>query len=219
MATKTMILGNSSNIVNLTANGNVVGTNIKNKGNSTTPIYFDENGIAQECSGIGGELLDVIPIEKGGTGGDSALSALQNLGLSQSIVGIKRNGGTSMDSVTVKTATYTNVGSITLEEGYIYFLTVIVRFSSNTTGLRRIHLTDTKASSDALNVISTDYSYAGSSYVYCHISVCLAGGRTLYITAYQNSGSSLTAVPRISYLAVLPATGEVSDDSDSEASS
>lgn len=48
MATKNMTFGDSSNTINVTANGNVVGANIKSKGSKTVPIYFDANGIAQE---------------------------------------------------------------------------------------------------------------------------------------------------------------------------
>lgn len=50
MATKTMTLGNSTNTVNLTTTGNIVGANIKSKGSATQPIYFDANGVAQNAS-------------------------------------------------------------------------------------------------------------------------------------------------------------------------
>ena len=52
MADKTMNLGNSSTTVNLNVTGTVVGSNIKSKGNSTTPIYFDANGVAQTVTSV-----------------------------------------------------------------------------------------------------------------------------------------------------------------------
>lgn len=50
MAVKNMNLGDSSTTINFTTNGNIVGENIRSKGSAIQPIYFDENGVAQETS-------------------------------------------------------------------------------------------------------------------------------------------------------------------------
>lgn len=52
MANKTMTLGDGNNIIDLITNGNIIGTNIKNRGDPSTPVYFDSNGIAQPCTEI-----------------------------------------------------------------------------------------------------------------------------------------------------------------------
>lgn len=52
MATKQMNIGNSTTPVNVTVSGNVVGNNIKSKGSSTQPVYFDEQGNATPIEGI-----------------------------------------------------------------------------------------------------------------------------------------------------------------------
>lgn len=67
MASKNFNFGDSSTTVNVTATGNIVGANIKSKGDASTPIYFDANGVAQPCTSASGSTSAFTTVSANGT--------------------------------------------------------------------------------------------------------------------------------------------------------
>lgn len=107
-------------------------------------------------------------------------------------IGARKTASLSSDK-TIKTSTGTQVCSISLEAG-TWLILCNVRWSSNSTGVRRCNFSTTSA--------STDINYqvgAGSSVIQVRWPTVVAptSTTTYYLNAWQNSGSSLT----------LPSTG------------
>ena len=107
-------------------------------------------------------------------------------------IGARKVASLSSDK-TIKTATGTAVCSISLEAG-VWLILCNVRWSSNSSGVRRCNFSTTSG--------STDINYQiGACNGVCQIRwptlVAPTATTTYYLNAYQNSGSSLT----------LPSTG------------
>lgn len=90
---------------------------------------------------------------------------------------------------TIKTSTATNVCSITLGPGN-WFIVCGVRFSSNSSGIRRVNLTTASADSDDQFQCSP-VSGATTQINFTRVA-SPSEETTYYLNAYQTSGSSLT---------------------------
>lgn len=100
--------------------------------------------------------------------------------------------GNLSSNVSVSTATNTNVRQLTLTPG-LWIVHGALGFASNTTGVRAIKLSTT--SGDTANTIST-MAVSPISGAYTRLTTSQAfyigsGGETVYLIAYQNSGSNL----------------------------
>ena len=153
-----------------------------------------EVGVASAQSYGGGASAEtnlVTPIANGGTGATTASGALNNLGIGT----IVTDDITSTGSIA--SSTYKSIGSITLEPGN-WVITYAVRFSASATGLRAI-LLNPVANADGsseynrktLVQIPTVTTSGWSTFVKGATILYYETSTKLYLTAYQNSGSSL----------------------------
>ena len=102
-------------------------------------------------------------------------------------------------AVSVATATWKSLGSLELTAGrWVVFANA--RFNSNATGYREILGSSSADDGTQLGYIFHDIRPAvNGTYTYCSFSSwrSLTANTTLYLNAYQNSGSSLNAIGRI----------------------
>lgn len=100
---------------------------------------------------------------------------------------------------------YVSKANITLSAG-TWVVTFGCGFSTNSTGFRKIVLSDTqnnstnyqRGSNASVNATSGDYTFMGNTAV-----IVLKTNTTLYLNCYQNSGSSLTAYPYIKAVKII----------------
>ena len=105
-------------------------------------------------------------------------------------------------NVSVPSGTYTNLGGVTLPYTGIYILSATIRFTANNTGYRRLMFSTNSAVSSstapALYTTSLDVfqnPLEASQFTSMRLSypVSDAANTKVYLWAYQNSGSTLTA--------------------------
>lgn len=119
-----------------------------------------------------------------------------------SYVGVKTSGSNSLSNNTL-----TSVGSVTLQPG-IYIIQYTCQFASNSTGYRQCGFSTSTSDISGASRALCDSRYAvyGSTTqteVVGLINISASdypNGRTFYLLANQNSGSSLTAYPRCYYI-------------------
>ena len=88
------------------------------------------------------------------------------------------------------TATGTEVCSVTLDTG-VWLLIGAVRFSANATGIRRANFSTTSGSTE-VNVQVTAGSNTQIQLRVAKLAIVTTNSTTVYLNAYQNSGSTLT---------------------------
>lgn len=109
---------------------------------------------------------------------------------------ITANGPTvtrDQDTTSLATGTWTNLASFTLGVG-VWLITAIGRFTANATGRRSIVLTTTSAGSTSFAREFADTSAAvtgGQTMAQFAVPYNNTTSRTVYLTAFQNSGGSL----------------------------
>lgn len=112
-----------------------------------------------------------------------------------------------LGSNSVSSGTVTQVGSVTLQPG-LYIIQYTCQFASNATGYRQCGFSINTSSLDGLGIEFRDIRDAVSGAVTQTEVVGIVevsassypNGRTFYLLAQQNSGSSLTAYPRAYYV-------------------
>lgn len=112
-----------------------------------------------------------------------------------------------LGSNSVANNTVTKVGEVTLQPG-LYIIQYTCQFASNSTGHRQCGFSITTSSLDGLGIEFRDIRDAVSGAVTQTEVVGIVdvsassypNGRTFYLLAQQNSGSSLTAYPRAYYV-------------------
>lgn len=118
-----------------------------------------------------------------------------------SYVGVKTSGSNSLSNNTI-----TNLGSVTLQPG-LYIIQYTCQFASNATGVRQCGFSTNTTDISGFGRAFCDSRVAANgtttqTEVVGIISISASeypNGRTFYILARQNSGSSLTAYPRCYY--------------------
>lgn len=119
---------------------------------------------------------------------------------------LSQTGITSIQTpseLSVASASWKDVASIDLDSG-LWLVWFSVRFASNATGDRRACLSLTSDSGANISLQAFDITSAVSgTYTICRaFDVRSTNGETLYLQAYQNSGSSLAVVGRISAIKI-----------------
>lgn len=107
------------------------------------------------------------------------------------------NGG-NPSAVSVPTATWTTIATLTLTKG-IWLVYATARFASNATGYRRhiIADSDTGTSANAIQSDDTRVAVDGAYTFTRTLNHYTTNGATFYLRAYQNSGSSLSTTGRL----------------------
>jgi len=112
--------------------------------------------------------------------------------------GITVNDG-NPSAVSVPTATWTTISSLTLTKG-TWLVYATSRFASNATGYRRHILTGSESdtSSNAIQMDDANNAVNGT-YTFCRSlnHYTLTSNKTYYLRVYQNSGSSLNTTGRL----------------------
>lgn len=99
---------------------------------------------------------------------------------------------------------WTTIGNFTLPSAGMYLVTTFVQFPANANGIRG-HMLSSNGNNDntgSLSATTTEYQNAINGYfTTCRITGIVnkttSGAQAYYLKAYQNSGSQLTAAPRI----------------------
>lgn len=102
-------------------------------------------------------------------------------------------------AVSVASATNKTVASITMSTGW-WMILWVARFANNATGMRLAFLSSTADSSSRFSIQGTDASNAVDgdfTFLHGYELVQNTSQRTLYLNAYQNSGSSMNVYARI----------------------
>ena len=128
--------------------------------------------------------------------------------LSTRIFNIEDNLGvreTAADAtgVDVPSGTATNVNSIAIDTGHTYIVTAHLNFPSNSTGVRGLYVASTSGSTTAVNGggrIVLSAADGEATRMTCTFVMRTTSITTLYLTAYQTSGSTLNVT---SYMDVL----------------
>lgn len=112
---------------------------------------------------------------------------------------ITRVNSTTLTTSTIASGVYTNIGTITVPAGKAV-VTAKVRFSSNATGYRRI-IASTNSAATATSAptiwgicLEESKSAVNGAFTTCGCSdvIVTSSAQTVYLWAYQNSGSDLT---------------------------
>ncbi len=102
-------------------------------------------------------------------------------------------------AVSVANTTNKTVASITMSTGW-WMILWVARFANNATGMRLAFLSSTADSSSRFSIQGTDASNAVDgdfTFLHGYELVQNTSQRTLYLNAYQNSGSSMNVYARI----------------------
>ena len=102
-------------------------------------------------------------------------------------------------AVSVANTTNKSVASITMSIGW-WMILWVARFANNATGMRLAFLSSTADSSSRFSIQGTDASNAVDgdfTFLHGYELVQNTSQRTLYLNAYQNSGSSMNVYARI----------------------
>lgn len=113
------------------------------------------------------------------------------------------NGSTAIPSGSVASETWTNIGSFELPKAGVYLIMLTGRFDKNGTGVRSINISDTSASSSGVYNSTIDVRNAiatGATHMAIVHTINASNARTLYLNAWQNSGSTLTFNPRLAVI-------------------
>lgn len=128
-----------------------------------------------------------------------ALTPLGNLTDTGSVIGDSPSG------IPLASGSYVSIAKVTLPAG-TWVVTFGCAFSTNSTGYRKLVLSATqnsptnyqRGSNASVNAVSGEYTFMGTTAV-----IVLTTNTTLYLNAYQNSGSSLTAYPYINAVKII----------------
>lgn len=120
--------------------------------------------------------------------------------------------GSTEPVVSVPTGTWTTIAEVPLDPGVVYLLDFCGRFDTNVNGVRALCLSTTP---NARNFYAVKYYNAirasSNSYTMVNLMKLFYWSQTqaasynnkLYLTAYQDSGSALNIIPRLSGVRIL----------------
>lgn len=156
------------------------------------------------CSGNEFRQIDEEQTGEYYTAAETAENKSQIAELQGAIYTLGTISNDAASSVSVANNAWTEVASITLDKG-TYIITGYCQFASSATGVRRILISTTSAGTTMFTrgaVSSGNASNGVPSDETCVVLVELSASTTLYMNAYQNSGSSLTAYPSLSAMRI-----------------
>lgn len=103
------------------------------------------------------------------------------------------------DAISIQSGSWTSVSSVQLESG-IYVIVFGCSFAQNSTGIRRVNISENQNSSNAqVRGASSSFPAINGAPTYASATTILtiSNDTTLYVNAYQSSGSSLSVTPWI----------------------
>lgn len=127
-----------------------------------------------------------LPVTRGGTGATTAAAALTSLGAQKNLSPVN----STATSVSVPTNAGTVLKSQSLSAG-TYLLFGYAQFPNNSTGLRGISIS-TSSTFDDGKATKTPACNGWETAITCWSYFSLASTATVYLAAFQNSGSTLT---------------------------
>ena len=138
--------------------------------------------------GVGG-ITDASDIKYGSTDVESALNDL-NTGLSN--IGTLNVG--TVESTSVANGSFVTLATVAIPADGIYLITGDIAFSTDTNGNRILILAESETSSNDVNnsVVAMGRATLSKTRI-----MSLSAGDTIYLRAYQNSGSAMTVTGRI----------------------
>lgn len=159
---------------------------------SVKGVSFGLNG---ECARFGGPVQndDRFECDWKAQFNDSILTPLGDLSQTGLVSKVDE------EAVSVATSTWTDVASITLGAGR-WLIWYTVRFNSNATGRRQSVLSDSSGGGSAISIQMTNACNAVDgthTYLKAMDFRNLSASTTMYLQAWQNSGSSLSVVGRL----------------------
>ena len=117
----------------------------------------------------------------------------------QSLANIGSTQAAEPSAVNVSTSTWTSLASVTLSGG-VWLILAKARFASNSTGRRGVRISTSSSGSEVGQLaVDSETAVSGSeTHVSCMwITSNLSSSTIFYLQGWQNSGSTLSTLPRI----------------------